>query len=351
MRGDSITIREVAQAAGVSKTTAAYILTAHPTFQVQETTRRRVLNAAARLGYRRNALAAALSSGRLHTLGVVIALSQVTQKHLPSTTYFKDMIVAIADAAARAGLRMTLVPFRSERFSFQEVADQRVDGLITVSLNQAAFIEQIYAAGIPFVEIGTGFGARSIRPDNEGGSALAVDHLAALGHRRIAHLLGDVNSYTSDRRAAGFRAAVERHDLDPVVTPAVTREELARLLSLPAARRPTAVFAFNDQSAFNVLDIAREIGLRVPDDLSVVGFDNNSVAEMARPTLTTIENPLEKQAEAAVTILQSLWRGETEPFSELVLPTELIQRQSTAAPEAASPSSTGGTAAPTDPRR
>jgi LacI family transcriptional regulator len=193
----------------------------------------------------------------------------------------------------------------------------------------AEFVSEVYQAGIPCVEIGSGYGHHLIHPDNEGGIDAAIAHLVALGHRRIVHWRGAGENYASVHRHKGFVAAAERHQLSAKSTlVARSQEEIRVMLRLSSGQRPTGIVAYNDYQACLSLDIAREIGLRVPDDLSVVGFDDNILAEAARPQLTTIHNPLGVQAEAAITLLQALWRGE-KPEIPAPVPTQLIIRQST----------------------
>jgi DNA-binding LacI/PurR family transcriptional regulator len=336
MRTNStVTIRDVAREAGVSKTTVAHVLRDSPDYRVHEGTRARVLDAANRLGYRRNALAAALSSGRLDTIGVLMPLDHAEEISI----YFKDMALAIAVEAAEAGLRMTLVPYRagSGRItSPREVADQRVDGVLTVSVHDPAFIESLYAANIPVVEIGGAIGGRSVRPDNAGGAGQAVEHLVSLGHRRIAHYRGRPNNATADQRAAGFRTACRTHGLSEADTPVLTSEEIGDALAAPPNRRPTAFFAFNDGYAAHLYDLCTVHGLSVPKDISIVGFDDSVVAETVRPRMTAIHNPLRAQAAEAIRLLRACWIPEEAIEAgdrvAVLVPTRLIARDSTAPP-------------------
>lgn len=336
MRTNStVTIRDVAREAGVSKTTVAHVLRDSPDYRVHEGTRARVLDAANRLGYRRNALAAALSSGRLDTIGVLMPLDHAEE----ISTYFKDMALAIAAEAADAGLRMTLVPYRTGSgrvTSPREVADQRVDGVLTVSVHDPAFIESLYAANIPVVEIGGAIGGRSVRPDNAGGATQAVEHLVSLGHRRIAHYRGRQQNATADQRATGFRDACRTHGLPEADTPILASDELDRAISAPPNRRPTAFFAFNDGQAAHLYDLCAARGLRVPGDISLVGFDDSIIAETVRPTMTAVHNPLRAQAAEAIRLLQTCWIPEeaiaTGDRIAILVPTRLVARNSTAPP-------------------
>ncbi len=330
------TIQDVAREAGVSKTTAASILRDQRGFQVSPETRIRVYSAAARLGYRRNALAAALSSGRTHTIGILLPPLAAADGSALMNSFGHEIFVAIFEAASQAGLRVTPAPQHpgpDGGTPLQHLIDGRVDGLVLVSLRDKDFVDEIYASGVPCVEMSSGFGKRLIHPDNEGGTAAAVRHLVGMGHRRIAYWGAGQSSFSGEHRRNGFLLAAEEHGLSPAETPLVsTPPAVSALLRLPSPQRPTALVAFNDHQAFITLDIARGIGLRVPEDLSVVGFDNKILAEAARPKLTTVHNPLKEQAAAAVIVLEALWKGEEDPPIPLPIPTYLVLRESTGPP-------------------
>lgn len=331
----NVTVQDVARRAEVSKTTAASVLRAAPGFQVSEATRRRVLSSAQELGYRRHAVATALSSGRTHTIGLILPLLEGAEESI-SRIYWQDIFTAVFQAANRADLHVTAIPLShipDPQLRLQHVTDRLVDGVIMASLRDPQFVRCIYDAGIHCVEIGSGYGKHLIHPDNEAGAEVAVAHLVELGHRRIAHWAGHDSNYAAVHRRTGFLSAVTRHGLCPDQTPVISnQEEVARVLRSPDSSRPTALFAYNDYQACLTLDVARDLGLRVPTDLSVIGFDDNILAEAARPQLTTIRNPLGAQADAAIDLLQALWSGETEPNALQTIPTRLTLRQSTAAP-------------------
>lgn len=346
MQRSKVTIIDVARVAGVSKSTVANVLSANSQVPIHATTRQRVLEAAARLGYRKNALAAAFSSGRTHTVGVLLPLHHMQATSRVYRIYGQDIFMAIVNAACRAGLRVASIPNLERDPTIADLTDRRVDGLILASLRNPDLVQAIYDSGIPCVEIGSGYGNHLVHPDNEGGAAQAVTHLVELGHQRIAHFRGALGGYyVADRRNAGFLAAVREHELNGSDCPVVHNlSELREALELPEGKRPTAVFAFNDNQANEVLELARNRGLRVPGNLSVIGFDNNVVAELALPPLTTIDNVLELQADYAIALLQTLMqKGDTtetesdpsEVITPRSVPTRLVVRQSTAAPEGA----------------
>jgi DNA-binding LacI/PurR family transcriptional regulator len=328
--GKAVTINDVAREAGVSKTTAVFVLNNRPGFSAAEGTRTRVREAAQKLGYRRSGLARALSTGRIYTVGVVLRMDD---SHLSYSVYAKDVLAAMARACRAAGLRLTLIPLVAEGvLSVDDVVDHRVDGLILVSHYNDAFARQVYASRFPTVSFGSGYAERLVDIDQRGGVRAATEYLLSLGHRRIAHVQGEsVTSRAAMERRLGYQDALAAVGLEPQC---LTLAEALTVIAKPD--RPTAFVAYNDNAAWQLSVTARELGLRVPEDLSLIGFDNNVLAETAVPPLTTVENPLDAQAEGALKALQCLWQGK-EPTKMAPIPTRLIHRQSTAAPAGLSP--------------
>lgn len=327
--GKAVTINDVAREAGVSKTTAVFVLNDRPGFGASEGTRTRVRDAAQKLGYRRSGLARALSTGRIYTVGVVLRLDG---GYLHYSVYAKDVLAAMARACRAAGLRLTLIPFLEGSLAVDEVVDQRVDGLILVSHYDDVFAQQVYASRFPTVSIGSGYAERLIDIDQRGGVRAATEYLMGLGHRKIGHVQGGtLTSRAAQERRAGYLDAMEAAGLEPHCD---TLPEALTKLTTP--ERPTAFVTYNDNAAWQLTVAARDAGLRIPDDLSVIGFDNNVLAETAVPPLTTVENPLDAQAEGALKALQCLWQGK-EPPPMAPIPTRLIHRHSTAAPAGLSP--------------
>ncbi len=332
-----ITVADVAREAQVSKTTAASILRGVPGYRAQPDTRDRVTRVAHALGYQRNALAVALSSGRTNTVGIALPLPMLRASSPVLRTYAQDVFVAVFNAASSAGLRITPVPMPGPGLlDMREVVDGRLDGLILVSFPNPQTVRDIYAAGLACVEIGSGHGRHLVQPDHEGGMAAAVAHLVELGHRKIAYWRGTQSGNSAGQsRLDGFLAAQAAQGLLAAECPILASvEEVQALLSLPARVRATALCAFNDHSATMALDMAREHGLRVPEDISLVGFDNNVLADTARPKLTTVDNPLDEQAQAAIHLLQRQWRNEAKVPPKTVIPVHLVVRQSTGPPAA-----------------
>jgi DNA-binding LacI/PurR family transcriptional regulator len=284
------TIRDVADRAGVSKSLVSLVL--RGSGQVRPEKRDAVLRAARELGYRPNAAARSLSEQRTRTVGVLLNDLR--------NPWFADLLDGLNSLLHAAGLHMLLADARLNRRTGQDPAgpllDLRVDGLVVVgTLPDPAALGPV-AERIPVVVAGAREpvppGVDVVAGDDEQGARLATEHLTGLGHRRIAHIAG--YGAVGELRRRSFEAAMRDHGLADgvVVEPSDMTEEggyraAVRLLSRPG--RPTAVFAVNDIACVGALSAAGELGLRVPHDLSVVGYDNTSVAQLRHVWLTTVD--------------------------------------------------------------
>ncbi|MEV6957709.1 LacI family DNA-binding transcriptional regulator [Streptomyces sp. NPDC051207] len=284
------TIRDVADRAGVSKSLVSLVL--RGSGQVRPEKRDAVLRAARELGYRPNAAARSLSEQRTRTVGVLLNDLR--------NPWFADLLDGLNSLLHAAGLHMLLADARLNRRTGQDPAgpllDLRVDGLVVVgTLPDPAALGPV-AERIPVVVAGAREpvppGVDVVAGDDEKGARLATEHLLGLGHRRIAHIAG--YGAVGELRRRSFEAAVRDHGLagGAAVEPSDMTEEggyraTVRLLSRPD--RPTAVFAVNDIAGVGALSAAGELGLRVPHDLSVVGYDNTSIAQLRHLWLTTVD--------------------------------------------------------------
>ncbi|MEU1315998.1 LacI family DNA-binding transcriptional regulator [Streptomyces tibetensis] len=285
------TIRDVAERAGVSKSLVSLVLRGSD--QVRPEKRDAVLRAAQELGYRPNAAARSLSERRTRTVGVLLNDLR--------NPWFADLLDGLNSLLHANGLRMLLADARLNRRTGQDPADPlldlRVDGLVVVgTLPDPAALGDV-AGRIPVVMAGSREpappGVDVVAGDDDRGARLVTEHLIALGHRRIAHIAG--YGAVGGLRCRSFEATMRRYGLadQVVVEPSDMTEEggyraTVRLLSRPD--RPTAVFAVNDIAAIGALSAAGELGLRVPRDLSVAGYDNTSIARLRHVWLTTVDN-------------------------------------------------------------
>jgi DNA-binding LacI/PurR family transcriptional regulator len=285
------TIRDVAERAGVSKSLVSLVLRGSE--QVRPERREAVLRAVRELGYRPNAAARSLSEQRTRTIGVLLNDLR--------NPWFVDLLDGLNPLLHDHGLHMLLGDARLNRRTGQDLArpflDLQADGLVVVgTLPDPAALETV-AARIPVVVAGARepvpAGVDVVAGDDEKGAGLVTEHLIGLGHRRIAHLAG--YGAVGELRRRSFEAVMRAHglaDRAPVEVSDMTEEggfrTAVRLLS--RAERPTAVVAVNDIAAVGVLSAAEELGLRVPDDLSVTGYDNTSISRLRHLWLTTVDN-------------------------------------------------------------
>ncbi|MEU1102673.1 LacI family DNA-binding transcriptional regulator [Streptomyces tibetensis] len=328
------TIRDVAERAGVSKSLVSLVLRGSD--QVRPEKRDAVLRAAQELGYRPNAAARSLSERRTRTVGVLLNDLR--------NPWFVDLLDGLNSLLHANGLRMLLADARLNRRTGQDPADPlldlRVDGLVVVgTLPDPAALGDV-AGRIPVVMAGSREpappGVDVVAGDDERGARLVTEHLIGLGHRRIAHIAG--YGAVGGLRRRSFEATMGRHGLadQVVVEPSDMTEEggyraTVRLLSRPD--RPTAVFAVNDIAAIGALSAAGELGLRVPDDLSVAGYDNTSIARLRHVWLTTVDNTSHDIGRRAAHCLLERFEGVGgEGRTQLATPTLEIRGTTASAP-------------------
>ena len=284
------TIRDVAEQAGVSKSLVSLVLRGSE--QVRPEKREAVLRAVRELGYRPNAAARSLSEQRTRTVGVLLDDLR--------NPWFVELLDGLNSLLHAAGLHMLLADARLNRRTGQDLTgpflDLGVDGLVVVgTLPDLAALGAV-AERIPVVVAGARetapAGVDVVAGDDELGARLVTEHLIGLGHRRIAHIAG--YGAVGELRRRSFEAAMREHGLADraLVEPSDMTEEggyrtTVRLLSRPD--RPTAVFAVNDIASVGALSAAEDFGLRVPHDVSVVGYDNTSISRLRHVWLTTVD--------------------------------------------------------------
>lgn len=332
-----ILLADVAARAGVSMMTVSRVLNNRP--GVSTATRERVLEAAHAAGYVPHAPARGLASGRTGMLGLVIANLL--------DTYYAEILQGAVTAAEAHGSRLVLhLTGTSDAREIAQVATLlggSVDGLILV-LPRAAdyYIDTIAQRRFPCVLVDhrtlvTPLPA--IRSTNRAGGEAGTRHLLDLGHRHIGFITGDMTYGCAVERLEGYRALVERGMMpderyvqEGDWTQASGRRAAEALLRLDP--RPTAIFASNDLEALGVYEAAHDAGLRVPEQLSVVGFDDRLEARQAYPRMTTVRQPLAAMGGLAVQMVLAQVAGQPLPEPVVELPTELVVRASTAPPAA-----------------
>jgi DNA-binding LacI/PurR family transcriptional regulator len=329
------TSADVAARAGVSRTTVSFVLNDRPGTHISPSTRTRVLEAAEELGYHPHASARGLAGGRSNTLGFVLRQSP---EQVAGDAALVETLRGLASAARTAGFRVMVEPLDPTEGTYEALLRaQHADGIIVSGprVDDSGLVRLAHD-GFPIVLQGSlpGIEAPSVDIDNVNGARSAVQHLIGLGWRRIACITNAPLAYTAaQERLAGYRAALEAAGLPfdeaLVAEAAFDAGSGHRAMAALLARGPVeAVFVASDVVAFGAIAAIREAGLRVPDDISVVGFDDIALAAFFDPPLTTVRLPAYDLGLAAGTALLDRVAGRPVPDRTL-LPTELIVRSST----------------------
>lgn len=340
----TVTVQDVARAAGVSAMTVSRVVNGGS--NVRETTRQAVLEAIEKLNYSPNSAARSLAAGEATQIGLLYSN--------PSAAYLSQFLIGALAAARRAGCHLVLEACESERAEEQAEATRAfastsVEGVILPPpLSEAAPVRaELEAAGIPWVSVAMGLPPErslNVRIDDAAAAAAMTRHLIDLGHRNIGFIRGNPNQTSSAERYRGFVAALEAAGLDVKAMPVeqgyftfrsgiVAAERL-----LDRAQPPTAIFASNDDMAAAAVGVAHRRGLHVPQDVSVVGFDDTSLATTIWPELTTVRQPIAAMAEGALNLLLARLRtrnADGARLEEQVLDHEMIMRESSGPPRAA----------------
>lgn len=326
------TLIDVAAHAGVSKSLVSLALRGDA--GVKETTRRRIVHSADVLGYRSNTLARALKQGRTMLLGVVLSSLD--------NPYHTEIVASVEAAAEAEGLDVLLAHGSRDRGRLagrvQQLLDLAVDGLVVVSSWVDPAVLGAAARRAPVVMVGRPAdpvtGVDTVNNDDERGAAIVVDHLAAAGHERILHVTGSRRPAGAARRR-GYEAAMRARGLDDYVR-VVQHDGSDGPAGLVAGVESAldagydAVFARNDVEAFDVLDHAHDRGLRVPDDLAVVGYDDTALARRARPRLTSVQQQRQQMGLRAVELWRERQGGRTDDVHEVLEPTLVVRGSSEA---------------------
>lgn len=334
------TCGEVALRAGVSRTTVSFVLNDLRNKGISETTRQKVLDAASDLGYQPNAAARTLAGGSTGTIAVVIASAD----HLLYDAYLPRLLCTINDRCHRQGYKV-LLESADEQLkrpgAFMDlVRSKSIDGLIVANMRtvDGQYVRKLSEQGFPIVVPGNGiepFYSRCASNSDEKSAYVATRHLVDLGHRRIAHI-----GFTSNvfdvviQRRAGYEAALMEGGIVPdpklIAYANISAESgyLAMKKLLKRTRDITALFAGNDTVAFGAMRALDEAGLRIPDDVAVVGYDDVPLAAYVNPPLTTLRTDPIEQGEGAVDLLMARINGEAYERLEESYATELVIRQS-----------------------
>jgi len=333
------TIRDIARLAGVSRSTVSLVI--NDDRRISEATKNKVLRVIAEAGYEPNSLARGLARRRAQTLAVLLPK---TDSHVFSDYYFAEGISGVSDALAETGYRL-LIQIVGERFLAQKghlklFRERGADGaLLLGTLNEDTFADELLEARVPLVLVNSRRpGASSVVADNRRGMRDMVKYLRGLGHRRIGFIGGLENTTVGEDRSRGFLEGLAEQGIpfseDLRLWGNFSEESGARaaLELLSRNPRPTAIMAANDMMAIGALRAAHDaLGLRVPEDLTVVGADDVRLTTYLRPPLTTIAQPMYEIGGMATRMLLDGLTGAAPP-REVVVDTRLVLRASAAPP-------------------
>lgn len=339
MQRKRVTSKDVAEKVGVSRTTVSLVLNNVQGIQISPETRQKVIDAAKELGYVPDATAQALVSRRTKAIGLVLTRSQ---HHIATDAFLPKIISGLLTTAKKHNIRILVdwVETEHQESAYFELARaKRIDGMIlsTPRLNDNA-LKALESVDIPTVMMGSISGSKLpyVDVDNTKAAEKATSYLIDLGHREIACISNAPPEYTaSPERVAGFKNALSQMgipikenlinyaDFDP--------ESGYKCMNslLQTGEKFTAVFVASDNVAIGAKAALREIGKRIPDDISLIGFDDIPWAKYSDPPLTTVKLPAEALAQSACTLLLELIQdGNQIKNKQIILDTELIVRKS-----------------------
>ncbi len=336
-RNSRLTIREVADLAGVSAATVSRVLNGRS--EVSERARDAVMRVVQEHGYSTNRTARGLSAGRTGLAGVTLPLLH--------HTYFSVILAGAGEAFYEHDMRMVLCPTQHEHDREVTLLERLMQGttdgaVLVLPAESREELSALHEHGYPFVIVDPnkppGERVPTVSAAHSSGANEAVEHLLRLGHRRIAAVTGPRGWIATEERLRGYHGALATAGVMPTPELEVEsdfsvsggRESMLGLLALDDP--PTAVFAFNDMLAIGAMEAARANGLRIPEDLSIVGFDDTFEALIVTPPLTTVRQPLAEMGRMAVALLVRLLQRQRIEALHIELATQLVVRESTAPP-------------------
>lgn len=333
---------DVADLAGVSRTTVSFVLNNTPGKNIPEETRQKVLEAAKSIGYTPNQNARSIAMIKHHSVGFFIPHAG----YISCDAYILRVIEGMTPVFNKNRFQLVLQPLKLKQVNYLQLAQQdNVDGIILMNTHDGdKGLAELIEAGFPLVVIGT-IASRKVSQidiDNRAAAAEAIGYLISLGHKDIGMIVhAPASYYAAAERLRGFRDALKEGGLqtrkewvrEANFTEASGYKAMEEILAL--GRRPTAVFAGNDVVAYGAIQAVKDAGLAIPDDIAIVGFDDDIPSRYVNPPLTTVTNPAAGLGAEAARMIISLLKGQTTDPEVSRLPTRLAVRTSTAKPRTA----------------
>ncbi|MFU8859193.1 MAG: LacI family DNA-binding transcriptional regulator [Cyclonatronaceae bacterium] len=335
-KSGNITLKEVAEAVGVSTMTVSRVINNQP--NVDKKTRQKILAAAREMGYTPNHVAKSLVSSRTYTIGVIIPEI--------SHSFFPEVVRGIEEATNNKNYQIFLTntsdSFEKEQKVMNALRSKRVDGILVSSslrTDDFSFYKQIIRSGLPLVFFDRGIediGASCIGVNDKTASRQITEHLISHNYKRIAYLSGPKRISIGKQRFDGFIEAMTRHHLEIDERLIIENgfnekggyEAMKKLLALPEDIRPRAVVAVNDPVAFGAMDAIREAGLDIPKDIAIAGFTDDIRAKLVACPLTTVQQPAYDVGKKAASKLIRTIENRDEPVENVELITKLVIRKS-----------------------
>ncbi len=336
----SVTLEAIAKATGFSVPTVSRVLT-NSKYPVSKATREQIKQVAEAMGYKPNIAARSLRTEQTNTVGIVVddilspfvpSIVRGIQDYLKSRDYLCLIINSDWDPVVEQEAISTLV-------------SRPVDGIIFVEYSHRAVNEALERSGKPYVFVHRLFGAQirnSVVPDEHYGASLAVRHLAALGHQRIAYINGPEGWYSAQQRLIGYEdeMAAQHLPIDPTLLQPGDWEDKSgyvaaqHFLALKPSERPTAIFAANDLMALGAICAIQDAGLSVPRDMAVVGYDNRDFTRIFHPRISTVSMPVYEMGRSAAEMLFKQMAEGRQEMTEVKVKGKLFIRETCGADEA-----------------
>ncbi|KAA2243309.1 LacI family transcriptional regulator [Chitinophaga agrisoli] len=336
MKRHQVTIVDIAKQLNLSKSTVSRALTGHPS--VHAATRQAVLELAEQLDYQRNMLAISLITNKTNTIGIIVPEF--------SSSFFPNVIIGAQEIASKAGYNTVICQsnetYETEVANTKVMLANQVDGLlvsITKETKNFDHLKVFQRKGIPIVffnRVCDDMDVPKVIVDDFDGAYRAVTHLIESGRKRIAHLSGPPALKISEKRLNGYKAALRKNNIELdeelVIPYDLSLEKVPiyvnHLLNLD--NPPDAIFAINDPTAIEIIQVIKKRGLKVPKDIAVVGFSNDYASGLIDPALTTVSQPVKEMGKTAAQLLLDQMNRDVADWKSIirVLKTELIVRNS-----------------------